>query len=94
MEKLQEIDRVRAGDMAGPLVLDVKPSEVDFWRCKAEGCGRLITKLEMRWALDERGGAGLMPCGHRRVVATNIKPWEHIYPRVWWFAILRILRLA
>lgn len=70
--------------------IDYSKVGFDFMRCGK--CGRLCTKPELERMLDR--GTGACPCGALKYYPVNFKRHYLKYPRVWWFAILRLLRLA
>lgn len=73
---------------------DVSEPLYDFYRCEA--CHRLMTKLEEFSFFDPTSPTygQVCPCGFRRYSPTNMLWWEWVYPRVWKFALIRVLEIA
>ena len=66
----------------------------DFYRC--EGCRSILTRLREMSAmdpLDECVGT-ICKCGSMRYRPTWPRAFEWFYPKIWWFALLRWLKVA
>lgn len=64
----------------------------DFYKC--HHCGRLCTLLQMIKALGPNGSGKCCPCGGLKYSPINLCRSDWKLPRVWLFAIYRLLRLA
>lgn len=66
----------------------------DFYRC--EGCRAIFTRLREISAMDpddELVGT-VCSCGSMRYKPTWPKLYEWFYPKIWWFTLLRWLKVA
>jgi DNA-directed RNA polymerase subunit RPC12/RpoP len=65
--------------------------EHDFYRCVT--CQRLLTQPELTQALTT-GNETPCPCGGARFSPTNLTAADWRWPRVWTFAVQRLLGRA
>ena len=77
-------------DMSAELKQLIGDQSFDFYACYK--CGRLLTAIELVRALHRNGQP--CPCGCQKIMPADLRWWQWMYPRVLYFAFLRIRGIA